>query len=219
MRAEQTWKGKAAGVVATVVQLGAFMSLFLELVTDDTRLRRLVEDVSSLLGLPVDENLFIFVVLLVLGAALRRRKRAALWALVLFEIGTLLTSLLGQVVAVLQPDLVVPDDSPYTANDLIIWLGITEACSLATLLLLLALRPAFPAQQAPGAWRKAIRILLGGLTGVIAVGWALTDPFPGGLTDAGRSSSGRPTRPPVSCCGCAASVSAGVRTGCRSCWT
>ncbi|MFD1049272.1 hypothetical protein ACFQ1S_28910, partial [Kibdelosporangium lantanae] len=76
MRAEQTWKGKAAGVVATVVQLGAFMSLFLELVTDDTRLRRLVEDVSSLLGLPVDENLFIFVVLLVLGAALRRRKRA-----------------------------------------------------------------------------------------------------------------------------------------------
>ncbi|TCO58724.1 bifunctional lysylphosphatidylglycerol synthetase/lysine--tRNA ligase LysX [Actinocrispum wychmicini] len=183
--AQQAWKHKAAGVVATVVQIGALMSLFLELATDDSRLRRFVVNISGLLGLPVDENLFIFVVLLVLGAALRRRKRAALWALMLFEVGTLLWAALGQVTAVVAPELLIPPDAPYDADDVVIWLGIVEGCSVAILVLLMALRPAFPAQQAPGSLRQALTLLLGGLAAVTAVGWALTGPFPGNLRDVG----------------------------------
>jgi lysyl-tRNA synthetase, class II len=184
--AEQAWKGRAAGIVATIVQLGAFMSLFLVLVTDDNRLRRLVVAVSSLFGLPVDENVFIFVVLLVLGAALRRRKRTALWALILFEVGNLLTSVLTQITIVVAPGVLVTPNDRVDANDLLVWLGIGEVVSVATLVLLLALRPAFPAQQAPGALRQALTLLLGGLTAVTSIGWALAEPFPGTLTGAGE---------------------------------
>jgi lysyl-tRNA synthetase class 2 len=180
---EQAWKRKAGGVVATVVQVGAFVSLFLELGNDDTGLRHFVVLVSSLFGLPVDENLFIFVVLLVLGAALRRRKRTALWALILFEIGNLLTAALWQFAILLEPDVV---SEPGNAQELLIWLGITEVTSAAVLVFLLSLRPVFPAQQAAGAMRHAVTLLLGGLAAVTALGWTLTTAFPGTLTDAGE---------------------------------
>ncbi|WP_209634966.1 bifunctional lysylphosphatidylglycerol synthetase/lysine--tRNA ligase LysX [Kibdelosporangium banguiense] len=183
VRAPELWKRKAAGIVASVVQVGAFMSLFLVLFTDDNHVRRFVVTVSSLFGLPVDENIFIFVVLLVLGAALRRRKRAALWALVLFEVGTILSAAIYEVTLVLDPEVL---DDGIDSNDVFLWLGINQGVAILTIALLVVLRPAFPAQVAPGALRKAISILLSGLASVTVVGWALTAPFPGTLTEAGE---------------------------------
>jgi lysyl-tRNA synthetase class 2 len=180
------WKRRTAGIVASVVQLGAFMSLFLELGTDNNGFRRFVVFVSSLFGLPVDENLFIVVVLLVLGAALRRRKRAALSVLLLFETGTLLTALLTQVTLVLDPGVLIQPGDQIDVDDALLWLGFGEVVSVAILMLLLSLRPAFAAQQAPGAMRKAVTLLLGGLATVTVAGWALTSPFPGTLTAAGE---------------------------------
>jgi lysyl-tRNA synthetase, class II len=177
------WRRRAAGVVATVVQAGALMSLLLVLVTDDNRVRRFVVFVSSPFGLPVDENLFIFVVLLVLGAALRRRKRAALWVLFLFEVGTLVQVATDMVTLVVDPTVLHGRVSVQSA---LIWLGAVHILTIATMVLLLVLRPAFPARQAPGALRNAGAILLVGLATVMVTGWILTRPFPGTLTAVGE---------------------------------
>ncbi|MET0132513.1 MAG: bifunctional lysylphosphatidylglycerol synthetase/lysine--tRNA ligase LysX [Kibdelosporangium sp.] len=178
------WKRRAAGVVATVVQAGALTSLFLVLASGDNHLRRFVVFTSSLFGLPVDENVFIFVVLLVLGAALRRRKRMALWALVLFEVGTLLQSVFYQVAVLVEPDVLAGFGGRVTGGDVAFWIGVTEVISVSAIVLLLALRPAFPAQQTPGAPRTSVLILFSGLATVTLTGWILTNPFPGTLTAA-----------------------------------
>ncbi|MCE7008315.1 bifunctional lysylphosphatidylglycerol synthetase/lysine--tRNA ligase LysX [Kibdelosporangium philippinense] len=172
------WQRRAAGIVATIVQVGAFVSLFLVLANEDNQVRWFLDIGAWLIGLPVDENLFIFVVLLVLGAALRRRKRAALWVLVMFEVGTILTDLLFQ--------LTFEPDEDLSWSDVLPWLIANQVIALAIILILLKLRPAFPAQVAPGALRKSLVILFGGLAAVTIGGWFLTGPFPGTLREAGE---------------------------------
>ncbi len=171
------WQRRAAGIVATIVQVGAFISLFLVLANEDNQVRWVLDLGAWLIGLPVDENVFIFVVLLVLGAALRRRKRAALWVLILFEVGSILTDLLFQ--------LTFEADDELSLSDVMPWLIANQVIALIIILILLKLRPAFPAQVAPGALRKSVLILFSGLTAVTVGGWALTTPFPGTLGQAG----------------------------------
>jgi lysyl-tRNA synthetase class 2 len=179
------WQRRAAGTVATIVQLGAILSLALLLVWPGSgRVHGTVVAFSGLLGLPVDANLFMVVVLAVLGAALRRRKRAALWTLVLFQVGSILLALVGQASVLANPDLMTGTN--YEVIDAMIWLGVSEFINVGLIVLLLALRPAFLAQQAPGALRKAVTLLLGGLMTVTVAGWGLAEPFPGTLTDAGE---------------------------------
>src|SRR4051794_20395126 len=92
MMAEEVprWRRKAGGVMATVVQLGALMSVVLLIWGGNHRLYRWAVALFSLVNVPADANILIAVVLGVLGAALRRRKRAALNTLILFQVGGLL---------------------------------------------------------------------------------------------------------------------------------
>ncbi|ONI77300.1 lysine--tRNA ligase [Actinosynnema sp. ALI-1.44] len=170
-------KHRAAGIVASIVQVGAFLSLFFVLTDVDSEFRFLVGFVAWMLGLPVDENLFISVVLLVLGAALRRRKRAALWTLVVFEVGSILTDLVYLLTFEVDPDVGIE------ADELTILLVSAIAIELVIILVLLRLRPSFPAQIAPGAVRRSVVILLAGLAAVTVAGWILTGPFPGSLRE------------------------------------
>nr|WP_083466844.1 bifunctional lysylphosphatidylglycerol synthetase/lysine--tRNA ligase LysX [Kibdelosporangium sp. MJ126-NF4]CEL18853.1 L-O-lysylphosphatidylglycerol synthase / Lysyl-tRNA synthetase (class II) related protein found fused to membrane protein [Kibdelosporangium sp. MJ126-NF4]CTQ95343.1 L-O-lysylphosphatidylglycerol synthase (EC 2.3.2.3) / Lysyl-tRNA synthetase (class II) related protein found fused to membrane protein [Kibdelosporangium sp. MJ126-NF4] len=168
-------KQRAAGIVATIVQVGAFLSLFFVLTDVDSEVRLYVGVVSWLIGLPVDENVFISVVLLVLGAALRRRKRAALWTLIIFEVGSVLTDLVYQVTFEPDPDV--------DTAELMGWLIANQVIGVTIIVILLNLRPAFSAQVAPGALRQSVAILLTGLATVTAAGWILTGPFPGTLKE------------------------------------
>ncbi|MBE1468033.1 lysyl-tRNA synthetase class 2 [Kibdelosporangium phytohabitans] len=170
-------KHRAAGIVATIVQVGAFLSVFFVLTDVDSEVRWYVGFASWMVGLPVDENLFISVVLLVLGAALRRRKRAALWTLVVFEVGSVLTDLVYLLTLEEDPDLAVDIGEVTTL------LVVAVAVELAIILVLLRLRPSFPAQIAPGAVRRSVAILLVGLAAVTVAGWILTGPFPGSLRE------------------------------------
>ena len=75
----------------------------------------LADDIVGLfgwVGLPVDGNLFIALVLAVLGGALRRRKRTALSVLLLWEVLGLVVGLVYQVLEAIDPSLVGMDTPP-----------------------------------------------------------------------------------------------------------
>jgi lysyl-tRNA synthetase class 2 len=182
------WRRKSGGIVATVVQLGAaFSLLLLVLGNGHGEFRRAVVATFSALSIPVSGNLVIALVLGVLGAALRRRKRAALYTLMLFQIGGLILVIGVQATLLFQPDVLSFGPQQHASIPATVWtLAGFEAVSLACLAFLYLLRPAFPARLAAGAWRRGFTVLVGGLATVVALGWGLTEVFPGTLADTGQ---------------------------------
>ena len=175
------WKWRTAGVVATVVQAAAAASLLLFLIDEESDLATGILRVSYLLGLPVEANLFIALVLVVLGAALRRRKRAALWALLLFQVLNAGVVLLLIIRFWLDPGpFLGPDEAP-DRWAVTVDLGSFVVVTVALIVLLLAIRDAFPAKLAAGAWRRTLVVLVGGIAVLSLVGWGLTELFPGHL--------------------------------------
>jgi lysyl-tRNA synthetase class 2 len=177
------WKWRAAGAVATIVQLAAIASLVLLVTPEGSLPSDLISFVGYLLGLPVDANLFIVLVFVVLGSALRRRKRAALWTLLLFQVlGFALTSLLLLVVT-LAPESM---DEVQDEKQLLLYLTSGAISALALTVFLWVLRPAFPARLVKGAWRQALAAFVVGLVVMCLVGWAVTEVFPGSLVGMGE---------------------------------
>ncbi|MEV4602272.1 bifunctional lysylphosphatidylglycerol synthetase/lysine--tRNA ligase LysX [Amycolatopsis sp. NPDC049253] len=179
------WKARAGGIVATVVQLAAVFSVVL-LIAGGTHGHLLngIDMAFSALSVPTSASLVIVLMLVVLGAALRRRKKAALYTLLLFQVAGLLITLALQAVLLWAPDLLTL--GPRQIRHIPMQVGvltIADVLSVLLIWLLLALRPAFPARLAPGAWRDGLAVLFGGLLVVVALGWALTEAFPGTLGD------------------------------------
>ncbi|RZQ62566.1 bifunctional lysylphosphatidylglycerol synthetase/lysine--tRNA ligase LysX [Amycolatopsis suaedae] len=179
------WKARAAGLIATFVQLGALVSVLLLLAGDVRWLGRVIAGLFWVLSIPADANLVIALILTLLGAALRRRKRAALYTLVLFQIVGIVIGGLTQFVLVAAPEEVLATDPHHLADiPRVLWtIGVSQGVSLVFIGLLLRLRPAFPARLAPGAWRHGLTVLIGGMALVTAVGWMLVEMFPGTLAD------------------------------------
>lgn len=177
------WKRRGAGIVATLVQLGAVSSLILFYATDHhPHLFRLIYVTYTVIGLPVDSSVVIALVLAVLGSALRRRKRAAFYVLLIFQyidIAFMLSTVAwrmshGRHFRLEHGAALSPTVPP-------IILGLVTLSAIAVLVLLHLLRPAFPARVAPGAFRRALVHLVVGLLLVSAGGWLLTELFPGHL--------------------------------------
>ncbi|WP_306998776.1 bifunctional lysylphosphatidylglycerol synthetase/lysine--tRNA ligase LysX [Amycolatopsis thermophila] len=180
------WRSKTAGVVATVVQLGAVASVVLLLFGGHRDLYRWTVGLFSLLNIPADANILIALVLAVLGAALRRRKQAALNTLILFQVAGLLMDVAYQLVLLWAPHvLVLPRRGPEHLPATLWALTGAELTAVALIALLLVLRPAFPARLAPGAWRHALVVALAGFGATILLGWGLLTVFPGTLTGLG----------------------------------
>lgn len=178
-----SWRDRAGGVVATVVELGAVASLVLLLFDEGSDAGNTIIDVFDWVNVPVDGSLVRAVLLAVLGAALRRRKRAALLTLVLFEVAGCVLSLLWVVAVAVAPAAVFDGSEYQEGAGQLWWAAGFAALSAGIAAFLWVLRPVFPARLAPGAWWRALVVLLGGLASAVVVGFALTGVFPGGLTD------------------------------------
>jgi lysyl-tRNA synthetase class 2 len=183
--ASARWKHKAAGIVATLVQLAALCSLVLTYdVGGHDRFSVLTYQVFSVLGLPVDGSVVIALVLGVLGAALRRRKRAALNMLLLFQTVQIafLIGMLGWRAGHHRMFRISAEHwvSPSASTELLVFVSVA---AIAVLVVLILLRPAFPARIAPGAFRRALEPLIAGLLATSVIGWLLTELFPGRLDD------------------------------------
>lgn len=174
------WRSKAGGVVATVVQLGALMSVALLIWGDHHAFYSWTTWIFSLLNIPADSNLLIALVLAVLGAALRRRKRAALNTLLLFQAVALLTTAAFELRLIGAPERLPRPEARHVSPVFGIVTGI-ELLTVGLIVFLLTLRPAFPARLAPGAWWRALVVGVTGLSTVIVGGWLLTEMFPGSL--------------------------------------
>ncbi|MEU4740394.1 bifunctional lysylphosphatidylglycerol synthetase/lysine--tRNA ligase LysX [Actinosynnema sp. NPDC023658] len=175
------WKWRTAGVVATVVQAAAAASLLLFVVDEESDLAEVIFAASTLLGLPVEANLFIALVLVVLGAALRRRKRAALWTLLLFEILNVTALLLYVVLYWIDPHPFLGSDEPVDRVGRVVEVSGVILVALGLIALLLVIRDAFPAELPPGAWRQALLVFVAGIVALCLVGWFLAELFPGHL--------------------------------------
>ncbi|MBP2473872.1 lysyl-tRNA synthetase class 2 [Crossiella equi] len=179
------WQSRAAGLVATVVQLSVLSCLLLFTVTDlhgdlaDDDYNApvvVISEVFNALGLPVEANMVIALVLAVLGAALRRRKRAALWALLLFQAVSFTTSTSVILLLTLAPD--AADVQADVVAEILSYTWWNPLLTLAVGAFLLTLLPAFPARLAIGAWRRALGMLGSGMVVVVFLGWGLTQLYP-----------------------------------------
>ncbi|MBB4685958.1 bifunctional lysylphosphatidylglycerol synthetase/lysine--tRNA ligase LysX [Amycolatopsis jiangsuensis] len=179
------WKAKAGGITATVVQLAAVFSVVLLLAGGSHgHLLAAIDAVFSVLSVPTSASLVIVLLLVVLGAALRRRKRAALHTLLLFQVAGLLLTLGVQALLLWAPDLLTLTAGQMRHIPLRLGvLAVADVVSLLLMWFLVALRPAFPARLAPGAWRDGLSVLFGGLLAVALLGWGLVEVFPHTLGD------------------------------------
>ncbi len=184
-RRAPAWKARAGGIVATVVQLAAVFSV-IELITNGPRGRfeNAVDTGFSALSVPTSPSLVIVLLLVVLGAALRRRKTAALYTLLLFQVGGLIMTLVYQAALLWFPEYLTLAPRQIRHIPAQLWiLTLADLVTIGLIVFLLALRPAFPARLAPTAWRDGLTILFGGFAAVILIGWALSEAFPGHLGD------------------------------------
>ncbi|MDT7789740.1 MAG: lysyl-tRNA synthetase, class [Pseudonocardiales bacterium] len=173
------WKWKAAGAIATVVQVAGVLSLLRVVLPEDTWFTDVTDAIAGLLGLPIDGNLFIAMVFFVLGAALRRHKRAALWALLLFQVvGLLVVSLIVTILLLAPEEIMDEGDSPRWG---LAWSSLGS--SVVLVVLLWVVRSAFPARLARGAWRRALLSFVLGMAALVLVGWGLAEVFPGRLVE------------------------------------
>ena len=147
------WKAKAGGIIATVVQLAAVFSVIL-LLTDGPhgRFENNIDMAFSALSIPTSASLVIVLLLVVLGAALRRRKTAALYTLMLFQVGGLIYTLAIQATLLWSPELIVTSARQMRHIPNQLWvLTLADLLSVALIGFLFFLRPAFPARLAPTA--------------------------------------------------------------------
>ncbi|WP_090011247.1 bifunctional lysylphosphatidylglycerol synthetase/lysine--tRNA ligase LysX [Lentzea albidocapillata] len=171
------WKWKTAGTIATIVQLAGVLSLLRVILPEDGWFTGLADGIGYLFGLPIDGNLFIAMVFFVLGAALRRHKRAALWTLLLFQVmGLVLVGFIMVILALAPEEILDAGEEPQW-----MFLGVGATTSALFVALLFVVREAFPARLARGAWRRALASFVLGMIALIAAGWGLTEIFPGEL--------------------------------------
>jgi len=170
-----SWRDEFAALCGRVIVLGGFWSL-VSLLLRPFRWARRVDDLFSLINLPVGPSVFSVVLLFVIGGAVRRRIRFAWWLLLAFQTlaGLYLCSVL---LAVLVNRNDARDLTTLDGVELIV----NAALTVALVILLWRSRRAFRSRLEPGARWLAAAVLFGGLGISITVSIALTLAFPSRL--------------------------------------
>lgn len=136
---------------------------------------RPVAEVLSVTNVPSYPSLFSAVVVGLVASGFLRRRRAALWFVVLvWQLPSALVMLLAIVLDRIDPAAGVLDDVHWTA-----YAG--GVVGLVLVVVLVAARRAFPARIARGAWWTAALVLVLGLAVATGVVWALLQVVPSSL--------------------------------------
>ena len=173
------WKETVAVWTARVVTLAAFWSLISIVINGAWA--EWIDEIFGLVNIPTDASLFTVVLLFVLGNALSRRIRFALW-IVIF-VFQLFAVLLGLLVAIYllsgqSGEITINSTSDRVRLGLTVFEGGT---GLVLGILLWKARSAFPARVGRGSRLRALLVFVGGLivSAVVAIG--LTAAFPNNL--------------------------------------
>jgi lysyl-tRNA synthetase class 2 len=177
------WQDQFAAWCGRVIMLGGFWSL-VSLILRPLRWPRQVDDLFSLVNLPVGPSLFSIALLFVIGGAVRRRIRFVWWLLLAFQTIAALY-LLGVLSAYLVNYQDARDLSVMDTVELIINAGLT----VPLVILLWLSRRAFSSRLERGARLPAFTVLAGGLLGSITLAVLLDFTFPDRLTGVVRKLS------------------------------
>ncbi len=165
-------------VISRLMFVGAFLLLLQGLLPAAFWLGPIV-DFYSTLFIPIDSgSVAIAAFLLVLGAALARRKRVAWVITVVWLGGLLLVDLFTVVVLAL---LVMTGQNDFPDLPTLARFGFNLASLGVVYAFLMVYRSEFSARRQPGSIRKALITLVVGLVITFTVGWLLVQMFPGGL--------------------------------------
>jgi lysyl-tRNA synthetase class 2 len=146
------------------------------------RVARPVRDVISNVFVPADGNLAYAVFILILAAAIARRKRIA-WRLLIFFLGLqLLFQLLAIAFVAFAPSQLTTDSGkPIDRGSTALLVGIEIVVSGLLLGSLIWARREFYAPVARASFRRAVGITVALLGVAILIGWGLVAAFPGTL--------------------------------------
>jgi lysyl-tRNA synthetase class 2 len=174
------WRETFATAAGRLVLLAGLWSM-VSIVLHRVPAVRWVDEAFGLLNLPVAPSLFSVTMLLVLGGALQRRKRIALWVLFGFQ-G------LAAATALVVSGVVLSTDHEFADATRAEWLLLAGSATAASLLLVLLWRSrrAFPSRLQRGALRRAVGVLAAGLMLSTTTSIVLTTVFPGRLHSQGR---------------------------------
>ncbi|WP_020495331.1 bifunctional lysylphosphatidylglycerol synthetase/lysine--tRNA ligase LysX [Sciscionella marina] len=174
---------RAAAFLATLTEIMALCSFVLAVFPGHVRWLWLpVNILTGIFFVPADASLFMALALALLGVALRRRKRAALWVLLLLQGFWSILAVTFLVTLVLRGSQVYADLEVRKPPMIMQYvLPVMFALVLVVFVAEILLRPAFPARRAKGALRRALALFVGGLVAVTLFGWGLTELFPGKL--------------------------------------
>ncbi|HEU5269903.1 MAG TPA: bifunctional lysylphosphatidylglycerol synthetase/lysine--tRNA ligase LysX, partial [Jatrophihabitans sp.] len=170
------WREEFAAWCGRIIVLGGFWSL-VSLILRPLRWPRQIDDLFSLVNLPVGPSLFSIALLFVVGGAVRRRIRFAWWLLLGFQTVAALY-LIGVLGAYLVNFQDARDLGAMDTVELVVNAGLT----VALVALLWLSRQAFSSRLEPGARLPAFTVLAGGLLASITLAILLDFTFPDRLT-------------------------------------
>jgi lysyl-tRNA synthetase, class II len=172
------WRERFAAWAGRIVTLAAIWSL-IGIPLHGWRWTHWVNNTFDLFNVPAAPSLFTGLLLFVMGSALRRRLRAAMITVLIFQIVVFVFEVLIAAIAVAN------------WNDLHTSLDISRVDAVLTVVsaviaaviigLLWKSRSAFPARLARGSRLRSLIVLIGGLATSVVVTAALTEAFPRNL--------------------------------------
>ena len=174
------WPERVATITGRVIVVAGLWSL-VSLALRRVHEARKVDQVIGILNVPVGPSLFSVTLLLILGGALQRRKRVALWVLFAFELLAAVTVLGVSISAIATHNAFT--DATAEQWTLLIASGLFAVVAVPVLF---RSRRAFPSRLQPGALWRAIAVLIVGLAASAAVAVALTFSFHGNLHTTSR---------------------------------
>ncbi|MGX7677372.1 bifunctional lysylphosphatidylglycerol synthetase/lysine--tRNA ligase LysX [Jatrophihabitans sp. DSM 45814] len=175
-----SWQEKFASLVGRVIIIAGLWSV-VSLILRPIHWVHRIDDIFGLVNLPAGPSLFSIVLLFIVGGAVRRRMRVALWLLLAFQVLAA-----GYLIAVLveiamnaedTKDLKVLDTAELLVNAVL---------TVVLVVLLWMCRRAFQSRLEPGARWRSIGVLIAGLAVSVIVTISLTFLFPDHLTGFGR---------------------------------
>ncbi|MEP6598017.1 MAG: bifunctional lysylphosphatidylglycerol synthetase/lysine--tRNA ligase LysX [Actinomycetota bacterium] len=174
------WREQVAAWIGRIVTVAAVWSL-VSIPFRGHRWADLVDDAFGWFNVPAGSSLFVVVLMFITGSALRRRLRAALWAVLIFQLVNVVLEFVVLGLALANWNQIPTDNLDLTRSEAVM-VGLLAGLGCGLVVLVWLVRSAFPARLAQGARISSLAVLIAGLAASVVVTFGLTEAFPNKLS-------------------------------------
>ncbi len=176
------WRARIPRIYSVALTLIGLFCALQALVSPFRRVARPVRDFVGNVFIPASGNLAYAAVVLLVAAAIARRKRIA-WRILAVILGlTLLSELLVGVLLAFSPSSVTDSGTTLNRGQAALITGGSVLATGIVFLVLLWARREFYAPVRHASFRRAVGVLVGFLAVGVLIGWGLVAAFPGTIT-------------------------------------